>query len=82
MLNVLVVEPDSRFAARIRQSIETLSHVDSHRRFETAKRSLSEKPYDFVVANLRLAEYNGIHLVYLAAGTSEPAALHRIHERA
>lgn len=72
MLNVLVVEPDARFAARLRQSIQTITHIDSHKQFDTAKKRLAEKSYDFLVTNLRLADYNGIHLVYLAASGSAP----------
>jgi DNA-binding NtrC family response regulator len=73
MLNVLVVEPDARFAARLRQSIQTVTRIDSHKRFETAKKRLSEQAYDFVVTNLRLADYNGIHLAYLAGGAASPS---------
>jgi hypothetical protein len=71
-VNVLVVEPDARFAGRLRQSIQTLTHIDSHKQFETAKKRLAERPYDFLITNLRLADYNGLHLVYLAASASSP----------
>ncbi len=72
MLNVLVVEPDARFAARLRESIQTLTRIDSHKEFESAKQRLREQPYDFLVTNLRLAGYNGIHLAYLASTMSRP----------
>lgn len=72
MFNVLVVEPDARLAARLRQSIQNATHVDSQKKFESAKRLLAERPYDFLITNLRLADYNGIHLAYLAATGSSP----------
>ena len=72
MPNVLVVEPNARFAARIRQAVQTVSHVETQRKFESAKKRLAERPYDFVVTNLRLADYNGLHLVYLATTHSTP----------
>jgi len=73
MPNVLVVEPNARFAARLRQAVQTVSHVETQKKFESAKKRLAERPYDFVITNLRLADYNGLHLVYLAATHSAPA---------
>lgn len=73
MLNVLVVEPDARFAARLRQSVQTISHVDTQKKFETAKKRLLEGAYDFLITNLRLADFNGLHLVYLGATAPRPA---------
>jgi DNA-binding NarL/FixJ family response regulator len=72
MYNVLVVEPDPCFAAKIRQSIQTVTRIVSEKQFGTAKKRLADNTYDFVITNLRLAEYNGIHLVYLAATTHQP----------
>lgn len=72
MPNLLLVEPNARFAARIRNAVQTVSHVDTQRKFESAKKRLAERPYDFVVTNLRLVDYNGLHLVYLAATHPAP----------
>src|SRR4051812_48628901 len=72
MLNVLVVEPDAQIAARLRRSVRRVSHVDSQRRFDAAKRRLAAAPFDFLVTNVRLADFNGLHLVYLASTLSHP----------
>jgi DNA-binding NtrC family response regulator len=72
MYNVLVVEPDPRVAATIRQSIQTITRVDTQKRFGLAKKRLAVGHYDFLITNLRLADYNGIHLVYLAATAAQP----------
>jgi DNA-binding NtrC family response regulator len=72
MYNVLVVEPDPRFAGIIRQSIQTITRVESEKQFGTAKKQLAEAAYDFLITNLKLADYNGIHLVYLAAMDARP----------
>ena len=72
MYNVLVVEPDPRFAAAICQSIQTITRVDSQKQFGPAKKRLADRQYDFLITNLRLADYNGIHLVYLAATAAQP----------
>jgi DNA-binding NtrC family response regulator len=72
MLNVLVVEPDTKIAARLRQPIHKLTTVEMLRRFDAAKKRLAEAPLDFLVTNLRLADFNGLHLVYLAATAAYP----------
>ena len=72
MLNVLVVEPDTLIAARLRRAVRRVTRVDAQRRFDAAKRPLASTPVDFLVTNLRRAEFNGLHLVYLAATLSQP----------
>ena len=72
MLNVLVVEPDTKIAARLRQPIHKLTTVEMLRRFDAAKKRVAEAPLDFLVTNLRLADFNGLHLVYLAATATNP----------
>jgi DNA-binding NtrC family response regulator len=72
MLSVLVVEPDTKIAARLRQPIHKATSVELLRRFDAAKKRLAEGPLDFLVTNLRLADFNGLHLVYLAASARNP----------
>jgi len=72
MLNVLLVEPDAQVASRLRRTVRRAVHVESQRRFDAAKRHLAATPVDFLVTNLRLADFNGLHLVYLAATLSQP----------
>jgi DNA-binding NtrC family response regulator len=70
MFSVLIVEPDARIASRLRKSIQHTTSIDSHRQFVTAKKRMASKAFDFLVTNLRLAEFNGLHLVHLAAVSS------------
>jgi len=72
MYNVLVVEPDARVARRLRASIPKLTHVESQRGFGSAKQRLASASFDFLITNLRLADFNGLHLVYLGATASNP----------
>jgi DNA-binding NtrC family response regulator len=72
MFNVLVVEPNAQVAARLGRAVRRVTHINSQRRFDAAKRQLTSAPIDFLVTNLRLADFNGLHLVYLAATLSQP----------
>jgi DNA-binding NarL/FixJ family response regulator len=72
MFNVLVVDPDTLVTTQLRQSIQKPTYVETQRRFDAAKRRLATAPFDFLVTNLRLAEFNGLHLVYLNAAASNP----------
>lgn len=72
MFSVLVVEPDVRVARRLRASVPKSTHFESERGFDRAKKSLASAPFDFLVTNLRLADFNGLHLVYLDATTTHP----------
>jgi DNA-binding NtrC family response regulator len=72
MFNVLVVDPDVRVVSQLRQSIQTPTYVETHRQFDAAKKRLASAPFDFLVTNIRLAEFNGLHLVYLNAASSKP----------
>jgi CheY-like chemotaxis protein len=49
--------------------------------FVEAREELRRQPPDLLVSNLRLDEYNGLHLVYLTthAGTSTRAIIYTIH---
>jgi len=61
---VLLVEPNPRVADIIQESIRPLAHVYHHLEFESARRRLSTVRFDFVVSNLRLGAFNGLHLAY------------------
>jgi DNA-binding NarL/FixJ family response regulator len=68
---VLLVEPASEMRAELRESIEEVADVQAYACFEHA-RGLLASPFDFVVSNLRLGPYNGLHLVYRTLGASVP----------
>ena len=61
---VLLVEPNPPVADMIEESIRPLAQIYFHRDFESAKRRLGTLRFDFVVSNLRLAAFNGLHLAY------------------
>src|SRR5215510_3532353 len=62
--DVLLVEPNPRVADMITASIRSLAHVYHHLKFESARRRLGTQHLDFVVSNLRLGAFNGLHLAY------------------
>ena len=61
---VLLVEPNPSVADMIEESIRPLAQVYFHREFESARRQLAAQRFDFVVSNLRLRSFNGLHLAY------------------
>ena len=61
---VLLVEPNPPVADMIEESIRPLAQIYFHRDFESAKRRLGTLHFDFVVSNLRLGAFNGLHLAY------------------
>lgn len=66
---VLLVEPDQTFAAKLQHATAPVATVDYCSEFDAARPRLFETTFDFLVTNLRLKAYNGLHLVYLAGAT-------------
>ena len=69
---VLIVEPDDDVALRLTASIDRVEDVRRCRSFDDAREQLRRSPPDLLVGNLRLGEYNGLHLVYLAGNAGSP----------
>src|SRR5882672_8982419 len=67
LTRVLLVEPDAATGALLRQSVQGIADVDIESEFSAARLRLLGAPFDFLVTNLRLGPYNGLHLVYLAS---------------
>jgi hypothetical protein len=63
---ILIVEPDQVVRGILEGAAASVAQVESHRRFETARASVLGTPFDFLVTNVRLGAYNGLHLVYLS----------------
>jgi len=61
---VLLVEPNPSMADLIEESIGLQAQVYLHRDFESARRQLAAQRFDFVISNLRLRSFNGLHLAY------------------
>ena len=64
---LLLVEPRDASREVLRAALAPLAAVEAHAEFADARRRLAAGPVDFVVTNVRLGAYNGLHLVYLAA---------------
>jgi DNA-binding NtrC family response regulator len=69
-LVVLLVEPNPRAADTLLESIRPLAQVYHHLDFESARRRLGTLRFDFVISNLRLGPFNGLHLTYAVNAVS------------
>jgi DNA-binding NtrC family response regulator len=64
---ILLVEVDVVARGLLERTVASLAHVESHGRFEKARARLFCETFDFLVTNVRLGAYNGLHLVHLTA---------------
>jgi DNA-binding NarL/FixJ family response regulator len=69
---ILVVEPSPARQRQLADAIGSTGTVETVADFATARTRLVTNSPDFLVANLRLGEYNGLHLVYTAASAHIP----------
>lgn len=65
---MLVVDSDPSMIHALRGSVGFLADVEGCDEFLAARESLLRDAPDFLITNLRLGEYNGLHLIYLALG--------------
>jgi DNA-binding NtrC family response regulator len=63
---VLVVGPDPSLRNRLVAVAARTARVEACPTFKAARVRLETTPYDLIVTDARLSEYNGLHLVYLA----------------
>jgi DNA-binding NtrC family response regulator len=70
--HVLLAEPDAALRAVLRVSIRSLADVVECPDFPTARARLSVTRYDWLITNLRLDAYNGLHLVHLVVASKLP----------
>jgi PleD family two-component response regulator len=70
---VLIVGPDPTLRAGLMTVAARMAHVEGCRSFKSARALLDTTPYDLVVTDARLSEYNGVHLVYLSK-SAHPSA--------
>jgi DNA-binding response OmpR family regulator len=79
---VLFVDPD---ADRLQSLVDLLStfgfvgDVKACQDFPAARKRLLMRPPGLLVTNLQLGEYNGLHLVYLAAETTTRCLVYSTH---
>jgi DNA-binding NtrC family response regulator len=80
---ILLVEANDVARHVLEAAAASLARVESHRRFETARARLFHVPFDFLITNIRLGPYNGLHLVYLSCspGGGAPRAIVYSEER-
>lgn len=69
---LLIVDPDLLRARQLARTVEHIAAVDVAPDFATARRMLITRSPDFLVANLRLGAYNGLHLVHIASSGQIP----------
>ena len=71
--HLLLVEPNDDVAAILTERVQGLAEVHRYRQFESARTALLTAPWTFIAANIQLLDFNGLHLVHLAATTRVPA---------
>jgi DNA-binding NtrC family response regulator len=68
---VLVVDCDPRVGAHIKRDCETLADVEVITNVPAARGRVLQRANALLVTNLRLNEYNGLHLVYLVSTSTQ-----------
>ena len=63
--SVLIVEPDAFISRRLKEACGALARVTSCSDFPSGRERLMVEQPNFLVTNLRLNEYNGLHLLFL-----------------
>jgi DNA-binding NtrC family response regulator len=63
--SVLIVEPDAFISRRLREACGHLARVTTCGDFPSGRERLMVDQPNFLVSNLRLNEYNGLHLLFL-----------------
>jgi DNA-binding NarL/FixJ family response regulator len=66
------MEPDPTITATLARLLRAEAGVTVCAEFQTARQHLVASPPDLLVTQFRLREYNGLHLVYLAAALNLP----------
>jgi ActR/RegA family two-component response regulator len=69
---VLLVEPDDHLAAALTDQARGVVDVHRQTAFAPARAELLVTSFAFLITNLRLRDYNGLHLVYLAVAAERP----------
>jgi DNA-binding NtrC family response regulator len=64
---VLIVEPDGDRRSRLMLSLPDIATVFGYGDFHAARSRLAQQAPQLLITNVRLGEYNGIHLVRLAS---------------
>ena len=71
----LLVEPSDLLRRRLQRAAEPIADVEEHRGFETARSRCQTGTFSFLITNIRLGSYNGLHLAYLCLSRQLPPRL-------
>ncbi len=63
--HILLVEPGEALRQTLSGTLSSIAAVESHGQFTTARERLRAESFDFLVTNIRLGAYSGLHLAYL-----------------
>ena len=63
---ILIVEPQTILRLQLERVAEKIGAVDTETGMPNARHRLSTTSYSWLVTNMRLDAYNGLHLAYLA----------------
>ena len=68
--DILIVDPDPQALLAAQVAVQELAEVEICSNFREARARLASNPPDLLVTNIRLERFNGLHLVYVAAGSA------------
>jgi DNA-binding NtrC family response regulator len=68
--NILIVDPDPQTLLAAQVAVQTFADVEVCSDFRAARARLVSRPPDLLVTNIMLERFNGLHLVYVAAGSA------------
>lgn len=77
-MQLLLAEPDPALSREILAACGELIEITACRDFPSARAQLVRNPPRILVTNLRLADYNGLHLVFLGR-TARPSMRCVVH---
>jgi DNA-binding NtrC family response regulator len=76
---VLIVDPDPWALLAAQKAVVSVAEVETCSEFRLARARIAARTPDLLVTNLRLKQFNGLHLVYLAMGTPMRSIVYATH---
>jgi len=77
--DVLIVDPDPWTLLAAQRAVQSVAEVETCSEFRVARARIAARPPDLLVTNVRLERFNGLHLVYLTAGTPTRTIVYATH---
>jgi DNA-binding NtrC family response regulator len=77
--DILIVDPDPQALLAAELAVKSVAIVEACSDFRVARARLTSRPPDLLVTNLRLERFNGLHLVYVAAGKATRCIVYATH---